>query len=69
MTSADDFWTRAMRDAYRPLNAIEQAALLPLQAAYRPEEPIRVNWGYRSEPFGPTLALRWAERRACEVLG
>ena len=59
-----------MSGAYRDvpqgpaLNAIEQAALLPLRAGYVPEAPIRVNFGYRSEPFGVTLALRWAERRA-----
>lgn len=64
MTTADEFWTRAMRDAYRPLTASEQVALLPLRAGYQAEEPISVNWGYRSEPFTVALALRWAERRA-----
>lgn len=31
----DAYFLRAMRDAYRPLNAIEQAALLPLQVQWR----------------------------------
>lgn len=34
MNTYDDFWRRAMAGAYRPLTAIEQAALLPLAVAW-----------------------------------
>lgn len=64
-----------MSGAYRDvpqgpaLNAIEQAALLPLRAGYVPEAPIRLNEGTPyEEPFGPTLASEWAQRVAARVL-
>jgi hypothetical protein len=75
----DRFWRLAMRSAYRPLVAHDYdldpdkirrlAYAYPSMVAYNEaDQPMKLNYGYGSQPFTVDELLVWAERRADAVL-